>query len=113
MSKSMEREVFVQKMVEEFTPIIGMSSAFQYGYELMKLAKVKERYNLLYCNIGLTPGQEANVEKVNSKVRDITEKLHTSIIINGDPRGYALKILLPSKDYNTWGGQEDGGGIPS
>ena len=113
MSKAHDREEFMQRMVEEFSPITGMSSAFQYGYALMKLAKVKERYNLLYCNVGLTPGQEANAEKVDTQVKDVAEKLGTTILIGGDPRGYALKIILPSKDYNTWGGVDYGWGIPS
>lgn len=113
MSKVQDCKVFVQKMVEEFTPIVGMSESFQCAYKLMKLAKMKERYNLLHCNVGLTPQQEANVEKVCIKVNDIATKLHTTIHIGGDPRGYALKILLPSKEYNTWGGAEDGYGIPS
>ena len=112
MSKAHDREVFIQKMVEEFTPIVGMIDSFQYGYELMKLAKQSERYNLLHCNVGLTPQQEKLDAIVDQKVRDIAEKLQTTIKIGGDPRGYALKIMLPSKMYNTWGGPEDGYGIP-
>ena len=30
----------------------------------------------------------------------------------GDPRGYTVKLQLPSGAYNTWGGQESGYGIP-
>lgn len=113
MSKSQEKETFLQRFVEEFTPLIGMNDAFKYGLELMRLAKKKERYNLLYCNVGLSSYQEKKDGEVDNQVKDIAEKLHTSILIGGDPRGYALKILLPSGLYNTWGGVENGYGIPS
>ena len=32
---------------------------------------------------------------------------------HGDPRGYVLKIMLPSGRYNTWGGAESGYGVPA
>jgi hypothetical protein len=32
--------------------------------------------------------------------------------ISSDPRGYCLKLMLPSKRYNTWGGEENGWGVP-
>ena len=112
MSKAHDREVFMHKMVEEFTPVVGMKEAFKYGLELMRLAKKKERYNLLHCNVGLTPYQEKMDEKIDTQVQDIAKKLQTTIKIGGDPRGYALKVLLPSGGYNTWGGPEDGYGIP-
>lgn len=31
----------------------------------------------------------------------------------GDPRGYTVKVKLPSGRYNTWGGKEDGWGVPT
>lgn len=31
--------------------------------------------------------------------------------VNGDPRGYPVKLQLPSGRYNTWGGREEGYGI--
>lgn len=31
----------------------------------------------------------------------------------GDPRGYTVKIKLPSGRYNTMGGKEDGWGVPT
>lgn len=32
--------------------------------------------------------------------------------IGGDPRGFSLKLRLPSKISNTWGGEEAGYGVP-
>ena len=31
----------------------------------------------------------------------------------GDPRGYCTKLRLKSGRYNTWGGAEDGWGVPT
>lgn len=31
--------------------------------------------------------------------------------VQGDPRGYCLKVIMPQGDYNTWGGAEDGYGF--
>jgi hypothetical protein len=36
-----------------------------------------------------------------------TEKL------SGDPRGYVVKVRFPSGTYNTWGGREEGYGVPA
>lgn len=33
--------------------------------------------------------------------------------IGGDPRGYCVKLHLPSGAYNTWGGADDGFGVPT
>ena len=33
--------------------------------------------------------------------------------VGGDPRGYTLKLRLPSGKGNTWGGDECGWGVPS
>jgi hypothetical protein len=36
-----------------------------------------------------------------------------SIRLDGDPRGYTVKLMLTSGAHNTWGGKECGWGVPT
>jgi hypothetical protein len=80
--------------------------------ELLRLADRLHRYAEAACNYQLTPAQEKRVEHLEARVQAICcDELGIGVKFNGDPRGYAVKLLLPSGDYNTWGGKEDGWGI--
>lgn len=79
--------------------------------ELMMLAKRLNRYNETECNYGLTPAQETRVMNLEKRVRAICHALGITVIFNGDPRGYAVKLHFASGAYNTWGGKEEGWGI--
>ena len=81
--------------------------------KLITLATRAQRYNVLACNVGLTPRQEKNAAHIDNQAQTVGAALHATIRTNGDPRGYALKILLPNGAYNTWGGVEHGWGIPT
>ena len=81
--------------------------------KLITLATRAQRYNVLRCKVELTPRQESNAASLDDQVEAIGASLHTTIRTNGDPRGYAFKILLPNGAYNTWGGKEHGWGIPT
>ena len=78
---------------------------------LMAYAQRLNHYNETECNYGLTPAQEKRVVNIEAKVKAICDVLGVGVKFNGDPRGYAVKLILPSGDYNTWGGKEEGWGI--
>lgn len=35
------------------------------------------------------------------------------VISNGDPRGYVLRLRFDDGTHNTWGGEEEGYGVPT
>lgn len=53
--------------------------------------------------------REAQVER---RIKEICEELGICVKFGGDPRGYTVTVFLPSGKSNTWGGKEEGYGIP-
>lgn len=53
--------------------------------------------------------QEAQAEK---RIAEICAPFGIVPNFGGDPRGYTVKLKLPSGAYNTWGGSGDGYGVP-
>lgn len=53
--------------------------------------------------------REANLEKM---ISELAKGFGLTVVFDGDPRGYVVKLHAPNKDvYNTWGGKESGYGI--
>lgn len=53
--------------------------------------------------------RQAQAEK---RIAAICAELGIEPVFGGDPRGYTVKVRLPSGASNTMGGREDGWGIP-
>lgn len=104
---------FTAQMIENFTPALDAQKVTELTMELMTLARKSDRYNLLSCNVGLTDRQQRASDKADARAQEIGTMLGTRVRCNGDPRGYAYKIMLPNERYNTWGGHTEGWGIPS
>jgi hypothetical protein len=51
--------------------------------------------------------------RTSARLRDRLTALGFSADFSGDPRGYVVKLHLPSGAYNTWGGKESGYGVPT
>jgi len=62
--------------------------------------------NEQYCN-GVVESEEYEnkTAPIENKVKKIAESLELDVRFNSDPRGYAIRFLLPSKRYNTWDGE--------
>lgn len=81
--------------------------------DLSSLARTAHYYDVARCNYELTPRQETRAANTDKKAEAIAEQLGLTLLTNGDPRGYAYKLLLPlTNAYNTWGGPEEGWGVP-
>lgn len=52
-------------------------------------------------------------ERTEKRIREICAAFSLAVHFGGDPRGYTVKLKLPSGTYNSWGGSEDGYGVPS
>ena len=103
-----EHQDFLTHMVDNFG-----AKAIEPACTLMRLTRRAERYNVLACNGDLTRRQQRAAERVDAQAKGIAEKLGTVLRCDGDPRGFSLKIAFPSGAYNTWGGIQDGWGIPA
>lgn len=62
------------------------------------------------CNIPDAPDLRDSICKAVARVLRAAE-LDVPFTVGGDPRGYCLKIILPSRRYNTMGGAEEGWGF--
>jgi len=91
---------------ELFPPQIAQGTV-----ELLRLADRLQRYAEAACNYQLTQAQEKRVASLEARVKALCDAWGIGVTFNGDPRGYAVKLHLPSGAYNTWGGQGEGWGI--
>jgi hypothetical protein len=78
--------------------------------ELMSLAKRHGKLAERECNVGDV--SDKTWERLEAKIRAICEEIGCGVKLGGDPRGYTVKVIVPSGRYNTWGGAEDGWGVP-
>lgn len=72
------------------------------GYALHRLAVNLQRLNEQYCN-GNVDGDQYQVKK--NVIRKKMHQLGYDGLLNGDPRGAAIKLKLPSGKVNDWGNE--------
>lgn len=110
-----EQLQFVAVMAQEF-PRLKTEAIADDCQRLMKLARALEREAANLCNIpDYQQRYDRNHHRLCGKVREVIDGLGSSFNFktSGDPRGYGLKLMLPSGRYNTFGGPEEGYGVPS
>lgn len=78
---------------------------------LFSIADRLHKYAEGDCNYGLSEAQRKRVANLETRAVAHASALGVTLKFNSDPRGYAVKVLLPNGDYNTWGGKEEGWGI--
>jgi hypothetical protein len=81
--------------------------------EIIKWANVIERYNTDACNREVSKRETAKMDRAVSKIMDAA-KLYCEpgvMVINSDPRGYAIRLLLKSKRTNDM--QHEGFYVPT
>lgn len=81
--------------------------------ELLIRSKKRARFALAMCNRNVSD-KEKQDDEVNCRwLNRIALMLGVRVTIDGDPRGYTVKLLTPvTGKYNTWGGKEVGFGVP-
>lgn len=77
--------------------------------DLFRLEQKAHRITVLQCNGESTPMQDKQLETIKNKVRAMFKpEFANAFFINGDPRGYALKIRETEARkvglYLDWGG---------
>jgi hypothetical protein len=74
------------------------------GVHLMNSAQIAE------WQVNLDLRQTRCEERIKALIADRLPG--TKLILGGDPRGYTVKLILPTGAYNTMGGKDDGWGVP-
>ena len=113
MNTTAQREMEVAELAALITKDTTLTpyAAAQSAVALKHMANRLHRYAEAACNYGLTEQQEKRVASLEKRVAKLCQDMGLTVKFNGDPRGYAVKVQLPSGRYNTWGGAEDGWGI--
>ena len=86
-------------------------------HDLRRLAKAYARIQLRWCNDNMDEPvrkrQEAREAALEARIRDCATDIPgvKSVLFTGDPRGFTVRLMLESGQYNTLGGAEDGWGV--
>lgn len=137
MSKQKERDEFIARWMEATfnategvaRPVpdcprqaLGFSQRMADGQRLIRLARASQRYNEILCSVEMSEDEARRQQGLDDarirKADEICSRYCFTLLTGGDPRGYAFKVIfrpldLENSPYNTWGGREDGWGVPS
>ena len=100
-------------VLAEAMPTVPPQMVAARALQFCKAARVIERNAVNQCNGVDSPRTEARALKAANAVATLASECGFTPRLGGDPRGYTLKLILPTGRYNTWGGVEDGWGVPS
>jgi hypothetical protein len=75
---------------------------------LLRAARAYGRLQELACSRELTGREVAREARLEREIRALVSPL--AVTFGGDPRGFTVKVVLPSGRSNTWG--NDGWGVP-
>lgn len=98
------------------------TAVIDYGRAILRAARTIQRLAETACNRPLTEREERRHAAAVARIRKSLAELATwstdgrSVTIaeiGRDPRGYCVKLRLPSGKGNTWGGDECGWGVPA
>jgi len=129
MTKQQERDQFIAQLVRALPekPAHVVADAARL---LMRHAKTHGNLAVAECNgpgdyVNRIPYPEAGhiyaehqrriekkTQQIEGRIIAICAELGLVAILGGDPRGYTVKVKLPTGAYNTLGGREDGYGVP-
>ena len=99
-----DREQAIADLTAEGWPLADIRAVLRDAATLTRLAEQA-------CNAEPTRQDIAREQSAERRVKDLAARYGATVKFNGDPRGYVVKLGLPSGKYNTWGGRESGYGI--
>lgn len=86
-------------------------------------ARTYKRIQEAWCSIEMDEAQTKAMERremlLEKRIAELVAALPTvqgqpiTVKFGGDPRGYTVKLIMASGKSNTWGGAEDGYGVPN
>lgn len=107
-----DREEFVAMIVGALRDVEPLEAAAA-ARALMKLGATCSRLAVDACNRELSEAEKAKDARNDALIKAWAQRYGLKVHLNGDPRGYTVKVVLPSGRYNTMGGKEDGWGVPT
>ena len=139
MAASNEREEFIARFCVDYAREVGNLSkrkkftlyeCLEAARALLRLARTHGNLAVAECNGPPEYQQQYRIpdqgrinawaadlqrrqERCEKRIRDICAGFNLPVTLGGDPRGYTIRVKLPSGAYNTWGGSAEGYGIPS
>lgn len=85
--------------------------------EFIRRAALSQRIAERLCSVEMSEDEQARVEKRDERndaaITKLCEDHGFRANLSGDPRGYTVKIILPTGAYNTAGGASEGYGVPT
>lgn len=112
-----DRQLFVEMVVKSTSRVVAPRRA-ELAHDLLRDASTYGRLQETECNRELTPRERDSETRCAGRLKLIAETLGVGLKLGGDPRGFTVKVLFPvgadgRRPYNTWGGEEDGWGVPT
>lgn len=105
-----ERNEFIARIAREF-PALSIEDVLATCRELVRLATFHGRIAEKECNEELSDGDVRRRDQTEARIGEICAKIGVhGVVFSGDPRGYTVKIRLPSGRSNSFGGE--GWGVP-
>lgn len=118
-----ERTQFKEVLINEIQPdISALPTINRILKSIMANGATHGRLCLAECNRELTASEKTKMETIEARLGFNLQDLNSFIkdenkikmLINGDPRGHTVKLILPRTNfYNTWGGAEHGYAVPT
>lgn len=106
MSYEREREETVFKLATLGWPLCDIRL-------LLRNASAAQRLAVAACNRELTTRERERGDRLESGFATIATRNGASARVEGDPRGYVVKLALRDGSYNTLGGLESGWAVPA
>lgn len=116
-----DREEFLVRLATEL-PGTPPTAILDYGRAILRAARTVQRLAEAACNRPLTEREDrrhaAAVARIRASLAELATwstdgRTVTLAAIDVDPRGYCVKLRLPSGKGNTWGGDAEGWGVPA
>lgn len=103
-----EREQAIDAMTEAGVPY-DIASIVRHN--AATYARIQERWACEEMSDKTTAALEAKEQRIEQRITSLLKPYGITVTFGGDPRGYTVKLSLPSGKYNSWGGKESGFGI--
>jgi hypothetical protein len=100
-------------VLAEAVPTLAPHQVVDVASGLRALARRLTRYATRECNGVLSEADRTRYVGAEHAARVTAAAYGLTAKVGGDPRGYCLKLILPTKRSNTWGGVDDGWGVPT
>jgi len=111
MTTAHERAEFVGVLVREL-PDHSIGAVAELAGKLIRLAIEYDKIQTRACNGESRPTDDDREKAIEERARKLLDGLGIAVKFGGDPRGFTMRLTLKSGLYNTWGGAEEGWGVP-